>query len=60
MNSVFPLKIHCSKQIFLTGNVKTVNYGLDTISVLGPKIWSILPNELKLTTSLVEFKKEIR
>ena len=52
MNSEFPLKItHCSKQIFLIQNVKTVNYGLETISFLGPKIWSILPNELKLTTT---------
>ena len=63
MNSVFPLKktlTHCSKQIFVTRNVKTVNYGLETISVLGPKIWSILPNDLKLSTNLVEFKMKIR
>ena len=73
MNSVFPLKNYeqcispkkktvtpCSKQIFLTRNVKTIIYGLETISVLGPKIWSILPNELKLTTTLDEFKKKIR
>ena len=63
MNSVFPLKkniAHCSKQLFLTRNVKTVNYGLETISVLCPNIWSILPNELKLTTSLIEFKKKIK
>ena len=40
---------HWSKQIFLMQNVKTVTCGLETISVLGPKIWSILPNELKLT-----------
>ena len=42
MTSVFPLSktmIH-SKQIFLTLNVKTFNYRLETISVLGPKIWS--------------------
>ena len=63
MNSVFTLKkdlTHCSKQIFITRNVKTVNYGLETISTLGPKIWSILPNDIKLSTGLVEFKKKIR
>jgi len=63
MNSVFTLKkdlTHCSKQISITRNVRTVNYGLETISTLGPKIWSILPNEIKLSTDLVEFKKKIR
>ena len=63
MNSVFTLKkdlTHCSKQIFITRNIKTVNYGLETISTLGPKIWSILPNDIKLSTGLIEFKKKIR
>ena len=63
MNSVFPLKknlTHCSKQIFVTRNVRTVNYGLETVSVLGPKIWSILPNDFKLSTNLDDFKKKIR
>ena len=63
MNSIFPLKkalTHCSKQIFVTRNIKTVNYGLETISTLGPKIWSILPNDMKLSTDLVDFKKKIR
>ena len=63
MKSVFPLKdtlAHCSKQIFETRNIRTVHYGLETISVLGPKIWSILPNDIKLCTNLIDFKKKIR
>ena len=27
--------------------VKTVHYGTETVSFLGPKLWSILPNEYK-------------
>ena len=37
MSNVFQLTktvAHCSKQIFVTRNTKTVNYGLETISVL--------------------------
>ena len=49
---------HCYKQIFVTLNVKTVNYGLAIISDLGPKIWSILPNDFKLSTNLFEFQTE--
>ena len=63
MSKVFPLKKtvrHCSKQIFVTRNTKTVNYGLETISVLGPKIWSILPKDWKLSTDLVNFKNQIK
>ena len=63
MNSVFPMKsnpLYCSKQIFVTRNVRTVNYGLETISVLGPKIWSIVPENIKVFTTLADFKKHIR
>ena len=63
MSNVFPLKktvTHCSKQIFVTRNTKTVNYGLETISVLGPKIWSILPKDWKLSNDLVDFKNKIK
>ena len=63
MSNVFPLKktvTHCSKQIFGTRNTKTANYGLETMSVLGPKIWSILPKDWKLSTDLVDFKNQIK
>ena len=32
---------------FKPGNPKTVYYGTETISVLGPKLWIILLNKLK-------------
>ena len=63
MDSVFPMKsnpVYFSKQIFVTRNVRTVNYGLETISVLGPKIWSIVPDNLKMFTTVADFKKHTR
>ena len=32
---------------FVIPQVKSVNYGLESIRVLGPKIWESLPNDLK-------------
>ena len=41
-------------------SIKTVIYGSETISSLGPKIWDILPAELKKIMSPTLFKKKIR
>ena len=41
---------------FKPGNPKTVYYGTETISALGPEIWIILPDEYKNSTCLKEFK----
>ena len=41
-------------------SIKTARYGSETISSLGPKIWSILPTELKRIVSPTLFKKESR
>ena len=40
-------------------NPKTAYYGTETISVLDPKSWIILPGEYKNLTSLKEFKTKI-
>ena len=40
--------------------VKTVHYGTETVSYLGPKIWSILPQEYKNIDNLCEFKNKIK
>ena len=40
---------------FKPGNPKTVYYGTETISVLGPKLWIILPDKYNNSTSLKEF-----
>ena len=63
MNEIFPIKEnigHCSRFPFKTNNIRTVYYGTETISFLGPKIWSILPNEIKESESLIEFKNKIK
>ena len=41
-------------------SIKTVTYGSETISSLGPKIWDILPTELKRIVSPALSKKKIR
>ena len=37
---------NCTISPFNSWNVCTVNYGVETISSLGPKIWSIIPNDI--------------
>ena len=59
MNEIFELKYsnsYCSKYPFRTRNVYTEKYGIDTISFLGPKIWNLIPNNIKKSKSLPEFK----
>ena len=41
-------------------NPKTTKYGLDTLRSFGPKVWDMIPTELKNIKSLPIFKKEIR
>ena len=40
------------------GSIKTAMYGSETISSLGPKIWDILPTELKRIVFPTLFKKK--
>ena len=40
--------------------VKLVNYGLESIRFLGPKIWKSLPNNLKKKESIESFKMAIK
>ena len=37
---------------FVIPQVKSVNYGLESIHVLGPKIWESVPNDLKNKESI--------
>ena len=41
-------------------NPKTVYYGTEPISVLGLKLWIVLPDEYKSLASLKEFKTKIK
>ena len=45
---------------FVIPEVKSVNYGLESIRVLGPKIWESLPNDLKNRESVDSFKTAIK
>ena len=41
-------------------NPKTVNYGLESLRCLGPKIWNLVPSDIKNATSVPNFKTMIR
>ena len=41
-------------------NPKTVNYGLETLRTLGPKLWEMLPTHFKEIQSLPIFKQKIK
>ena len=41
-------------------NPKTVHYGSETLRSLGPKLWNILPSNIKNSTDLVAFKTNIK
>ena len=63
MRLVFPTKPNINypwENIFQTCNIKTVTWGSESLSHLGPKIWSLLPLSLKKIPVLHKFKKEIR
>ena len=50
----------CNVPAFSSRNVKTVRYGLQTISYMAPKIWNLVPKEMKQVTTLNEFKAKIK
>ena len=62
MRLVFPTKenVHYPwENIFKTSNVKTVHWGTETLSHIGPKIWMIIPQATK-KLPFKEFKMAIR
>ena len=62
MNLILPLNSDANypgESTFKTFNVKTVSWGTETLAHLGPKIWSIVPNDMKYF-SLSKFTKKIR
>ena len=44
----------------LSRNPKTVRYGAETVSYMTPKIWSKVPEAIKMSSSLDSFKSKIR
>ncbi len=64
MNSIFPssdcpYKMRIAKD-FEVHNIKTVYKGSETISYRGPLIWKLVPNDIKISKSLNEFKAKIK
>ena len=47
-------------RLFKTENIRTVHYGIETISYWGPKIWDMLPHHIKHSENLQTFKKKIK
>ena len=45
---------------FITAQVHSVFHGTESISYLGPKIWSIVPEEFKYKKSLNSCKESIK
>ena len=50
----------CNAPAFSSRNVKTVRYALQTISYMAPKIWNLVPKEMKQVTTLNGFKAKIK
>ena len=48
------------KPCFQTFNVKTVYHGTETVSFRGPQVWSSLPEVIKNSKNLSEFKNLIK
>ena len=49
-----------NNDIFRRNTYKSVQYGSETITTLGPKIWDIVPCDIKSSKSLEEFKARIK
>ena len=56
-NPLYNLRSSCNQ--FKRENIKTVCYGLQSVRYLRPKIWELMPNHIKYSNSLSEFKKLI-
>ena len=65
LNNVFHKSISNSydlrnhKELY-SRNPKTVRYGTETVSYIAPKIWSKVPETIKMSLSLESFKTKIR
>ena len=65
MNEVFPRNCASIYNLrhhpeFASRAINTVHYGSESLSFLRPKIWEMLPLDLKNSNSLDSFKSEIK
>ena len=56
-DSHYNMRTQCD---FQRNKVNTVYYGTESLSALGPKIWDIIPTEIKASMSLMKFKINIK
>ena len=49
-----------SDNCFRPRRAHTVSYGTESLSVLGPKVWDLVPNVIKESSSLNGFKRKIK
>ena len=47
-----------NQQEFILRHIKTVHYGLNALAYLGPRIWELLSNNLKILESVEAFKSK--
>ena len=59
VNEIIPLDLRIRNELYAR-NPKTVRYGTEAISFLSPKIWSLIPQNIKDSRSLPYLKKNIR
>ena len=65
MNNIFefndnPYSLRNDTAYFKSRNVRTVRYGIETASFVGPRIWNSIPKEIKESASLQIFKSKIK
>ena len=51
-------KVNCIP--FRSRPIRTVYFGSETLSCLGPKIWELIPENFKTLESVASFKTEIK
>ena len=51
---------HSQKSNFRTPKVNTVTFGLESFRCLGPKIWKLVPDNLKAIDSIQAFKEALK
>ena len=45
---------------FVLPKANTINRGIETIRFMGPKIWNVVPEEIKKTKTISAFKEKIK
>ena len=49
-----------NKRLWEPTNARTMTYGTETVTFMGPKIWDLIPTEIKKANSLTTFKSKIK